>query len=366
MTITISSGAPAAFAVTVQRDGRPVPIPSGAPIKGAVLSADGRSHLVPPFDVTEDLGGAAWGEGVVSVQLTADQVALIPGPEAMFALTSPAGIKRYRLVVEQELLGTRTSLFVKDIIVDEIRTDRLMAAAAGILQDVQVSDEYLWGKVQVAEAEMAHTLRVPLVPTKFFPHAPTPEQIAALDGMAWGIDPGYDYDPTLFQRDKWGYMVTRNRPLIAVERLRMVYPTQDQGYFDMPQDWLRLDEKYGHVRIVPSSNAMVTAMSGFGFSALAAGNVVPSMMQLYYTAGLTDAARDFPELVDAIKKMAVLKIVGDAFLPQSGSISADGLSQSLSVDMSKYSEMVDETINGAKGSNGGLMAKLHGIRLVVA
>ena len=61
----------------------------------------------------------------------------------------------------------------------------------------------------------------------------------------------------------------------------------------------------------------------------------------------------------------MLKIVADAFLPQSGSISADGLSQSLSVDMSKYSEFIDEALNGPHGSNGGLMTKIHGIRSMV-
>jgi hypothetical protein len=61
----------------------------------------------------------------------------------------------------------------------------------------------------------------------------------------------------------------------------------------------------------------------------------------------------------------VLKVIDDGFLPQSGSISADGLSQSLSVDMDKYHDAIGRTLNGGKGSNGGLMTAIHGIRVGV-
>jgi hypothetical protein len=57
--------------------------------------------------------------------------------------------------------------------------------------------------------------------------------------------------------------------------------------------------------------------------------------------------------------------VEDAFVPQSGSISADGLSQSLSVDVSKYHDAVDAILNGPPNSNGGLMTRIHGIRMGV-
>jgi len=49
--------------------------------------------------------------------------------------------------------------------------------------------------------------------------------------------------------------------------------------------------------------------------------------------------------------------------PNSASISADGLSQSLSVDMEKYRGAIEATLFGPKGSNGGLMTAIHGIRL---
>jgi len=106
-------------------------------------------------------------------------------------------------------------------------------------------------------------------------------------------------------------------------------------------------------------------MAGMVMMNLAGGRTIPSMVHLEYDAGLTDVENNWPELLDCIKKMAVLKVVADAYLPQSGSISADGLSESISVDMTKYHDTVEHIINGADGSNGGLMARIHGIRAMV-
>jgi hypothetical protein len=63
-------------------------------------------------------------------------------------------------------------------------------------------------------------------------------------------------------------------------------------------------------------------------------------------------------------KQAVIGIIEDSYLPQSGSISADGLSQSMSMDVAKYHDTVDRLLNGDNG-NGGLMARIHGIRAMV-
>lgn len=360
---TIIAGSDAAFTVTVQANGSPVPL-SGA-LSARVFSMDGRTELVPSKELDSAAPGANWPAGVVAVTFdSADTEPLLPG-DAMLVLVGPFGIRRFRLIVETLFAPTRTSLFIKDIVIDEIRQDRLMAAAAGVLQDVKVSDDYLWDKIRSAESELSHTLRVPLVPTRFFPVHPTQDEIDALDGMAWAVEVGTDYDPTMFDRDKWGFIVTRQRPIISVERMRFVYPTQDMGYYDIPPAWLTFDAKYGHIRIVPNSSAVLTSMSGFILTNLAAGRVIPSMVQYVYTAGLTDVANTYPELLDCIKKSAVCKVVADAYLPQSGSISADGLSESVSVDLSKYHEAIDHIVNGPPGSNGGLMSKIHGVRMMV-
>lgn len=360
---TIIAGSDAAFTVTVQENGAPVPV-TGA-VSARVFSMDGRTELVPSKAVDSAAPGANWPAGVVAVSFdAADTEPLQPG-EAMLVLVGGFGIRRYRLIVETLFEPTRTSLFIRDIVVDEVRRDRLMAAAAGVLQDVKISDDYIWDKIRAAESEISHSLRVPLVPTRFFPRQPTPEQLEALNGMAWEVEVGTDYDPSMFDRDKWGFIVTRQKPIISVEQMRFVYPTQDMGHFDIPLDWLTWDAKYGHIRIVPNSSAVLTSFSGFVLTNLIAGRVIPSMVQYIYTAGLVDVQRNYPELLDCIKKSAVCKIVADAYLPQSGSISADGLSESVSVDLAKYHEAIDHILNGPPGSNGGLMSKIHGVRIMV-
>lgn len=359
---TIIAGSPAQFTVTVQTNGQPLAVSSAS---ARVFTMDGKSELVAAIELAADAPGAEWPAGHVGVDLPETSTKDLDPGDAMLVLQGNFGIKRFRLIVETLFSPTRTSLFIKDIVIEEMRTDRLMAAAAGALQDVNVSDDYIWDKVRAAESEIAHTLRVPLVPTRFFPNPPTQEELDALDGMAWAVEVGTDYDPTMFERDKWGFIVTRQKPIISIDRMRFAYPTQGAGFFDIPQQWLTFDAKYGHIRIVPSTNAILTNMSGFVMTNMAAGRTIPSMIQFTYTAGLTDVANTYPELLDAIKKKAVLKVIGDAYLPQSGSISADGLSQSMSVDMDKYHDTVDHIINGATGSNGGLMAKIHGVRLMV-
>lgn len=356
----IVSGSAANLSLNVQLNGAPVAVAGG--VTARVFSMDGRTELVASITLASDTAGADWTAGIVVVPLTGEQTSALPVGDAMAVLAGPFGLRRYRLVVETLALGTRTSLFIRDIVVDEIRSDRLMSAAAGVLQDIKVSDQYLWEKVRAAEAELSHTLRVPLVPTRYFPIQPTAGELTALGDMPWEIEPGYDYDPAMFERDKWGYIVTRQRPVISVEYMRFAYPTQEVGFFDVPLDWLRIDGRAGHLRIVPSSSAILMGTAGFAMTSMLNRRNIPAMVQITYTAGLKDAYADYPELIDVIKKKAVLKIVADAFLPQSGSISADGLSESMSVDMTKYSESIDEIINGPKGANGGLMTKIHGIR----
>ena len=249
--------------------------------------------------------------------------------------------------------------------VKKLRTDRLMLAATASMPSVALSDDYLWEKLRSAESDIGHTLRVPLGPTTFFPDQPTQDQIDALNGGAWAIDPGYDYEPQSFSSDKWGMIKLRNKPLISVSRIRFAYPGGTGSSYELPVDWVGMDRKTGTIQFVPTNTAFAAPLNAFVMQAMGAGRTIPLAVQVSYVAGLLNAASDFPELLDAVMKTAVLKILEDAFLPQSGSISADGLSQSMSVDMDKHHDSVDRILNGGKGSNGGLMTAIHGIRVGV-
>lgn len=246
-----------------------------------------------------------------------------------------------------------------------MRRDRLLAAAGVLRKAAKFSDDYLWEKLRVAESEIARTLRVPLVPTQFFPIAPTEAEISALNGMPWGIDPGYDMGPENNAGDRWGMISVRNKPIIDIQRYRFAYPAVDGMAYDVPLSWLRPDKKYGQISVVPASFSISVPLSGIVMQALSGGRTVPLMLQINYTAGLENVARDWPELLDAVKKLAVLKCIEDSFPPQSASVSGDGLSQSMSIDCDKYRETVDHILNGGKGSHGGLMTAIHGVRAMV-
>ena len=364
---TIIAGQAASFTLTLKRDGAPISVQSSSTVTAQIFDASGLVSLTGVISLSSSVAGADWPGGVIGVALTSAE-SDIPAGEAIMVITStaPSLARRFRLLVEAAGAFARSPLFVKDIAVERMRADSLMMAASGVLPSITVTDDYIWSKLRSAESEMSHELRVPLVPTKFFPSDPTPQEIAALAGMPWGIDPGYDYDPGNFQyNDKWGFIRTRNKPLHSVSRVRFAYPGGPTAYYDLPLDWLRMDKKYGQIQFVPSSTAFAAPLNAFVMQAIGAGRTIPLAMQLTYVAGLDNAASVYPELIDAIYKKATVKVVEDLFLPQSGSISADGLSQSISADMDKYRDSVDHIINGGKGSNGGLMTAIHGVRLGV-
>lgn len=248
--------------------------------------------------------------------------------------------------------------------VQALRANPMLMRAAGLSPSVPISDDDLWGKLRAAEAEAQRTLRVKFRPTAYFPVDPTADELAALAGMPWEYDPGYDFGPDNFMEDKWGFVALRNKPLISVASMKMVYPNPGGVSFEFPAEWLRMDRKYSHIRIVPTTVLSVASLSA-SVMQLFSSRTIPQAMEVRYVAGLANAAADYPDLVDLVMKMAALKIMGDRFLPASQSVSADGLSQSFSNDMEKHYDSINLILNGPKGSNGGLMAAIHGVRMNV-
>ena len=244
---------------------------------------------------------------------------------------------------------------------ESLRRDRVVLVAKNYLGKVDFSDDFLLGKIIAAEADVARQLKAPLEPTTIFPYAPSEAEIAGLDGKPWMEEPGYDYDPEFFQANRFGYIITRQRPIVSVEFVRFAYPSPQNQVFAIPNDWLRIDKKYGHVRLVPAGTAFAAPLGAFLLQALGGGSTIPAMIQVKYVAGLTDARKSWPDLIDVILKKAVLGLLGDAFVPGSASVSADGLSRSVAVDLAKYEEIVAQKLFGPKGSNGGLWTAIHGV-----
>jgi len=236
----------------------------------------------------------------------------------------------------------------------------LIEAAGSYINVAAIHNDTLYRKLLAAEKSAQRRLRVFLEPTKVFAGEPTAGELAALPtGALWVEESGYDYEPDRWNTDQWGYLVLRNIFVSKVDSVQFVYPAPASALFTIPPSWIRLDKKAGHIRFVPAGTAMSGAtFSAFILSAMYGGRTVPQMIQVRYTAGLADAAEDYPDLIDLIYKMAIVLAINDSFPAQSGSISSDGLSQSNSLDMSKWQEVIDASLENMRDS-------MHGVRCMV-
>ena len=242
------------------------------------------------------------------------------------------------------------------------RSERLLAAAP---ERADLSDAALLDRLRTAEKEVGRKLRVQLEPTEIIGNDATPAEIAALNGAPYIQEPGYDYDPSFFQGERWGAIQLRHKPVLAVHEIVFVYPSPFTARYTVPSGWIRVDRRAGRINLVPTGGYFGLPLAPYVMQVLGGGRSIPFMIQVRYRTGLADVRGDWPDILDVIYKSAALSILEDAFAPQSGSISGDGLSQSLSVDMAKHREVVDLKLFGKDGSNGGLRAAIHGIPMMV-
>jgi hypothetical protein len=244
-----------------------------------------------------------------------------------------------------------------DLTLAEVRQNRL---SSSLLSGLCLSDSYLETQLRAAEAEAAMALRVFLSSTVVLPETATESEKEALDeaGTAWVEEPGYDLEGDFFSGERWGYLVTRHRPIISVQSMQFVYPQPYSGVFSVPLDWVRTDKKYGHIRLVPGTQAFAAPLSAWVMQVMGAGRTIPQMIQLRYTAGLRNAAVQYPELPDLVQRMAMLRVIHNQFPATSGSISADGLSESSSVQLDQYQQDIDASLER-------LRQMIHGVQLMV-
>lgn len=236
--------------------------------------------------------------------------------------------------------------------VADMQAERLRLSSGSYFKVAELSATYIYAKLLAAEAEVSRRLRVRLEPTIVFAGEPTADEITAAGETPWLEEAAYDYEPDLWTPEDWGYLVLRNKPVSRIDLVEFIYPSPVAGVFRLPESWIRLDKKYGHVRFVPTGSALsVGAFGSMVLSMMSGGRNVPQMIRVRYRTGLTTVP---PDLVDLIKKFATLKILEDAFIEQSGSISADGLSQSVSLDLDKYNEAFDKKLESFRQS-------IHGV-----
>ena len=363
--LILTPGQPAELAITLRRNSSAWPIPAGAAVTVTLVSAaDVSIALIPAQPVLSTSPGQQWATGGMVVAYEALQTALLtPGPVLLIvSVLPPLALtpELFLFPVEVATPADTSALFVRGPAIARLRQDRLLQVVETYAPGTIFSDDYLWDKLRVAEAEAERRLRVPFSPVEIIPQGSN-EDTDALDaaGIRWIEEPGYDFDPDLFKGETWGLIETRQRPIIRIDAIQFAWPAPGMGSaFTVPRSWLRIDKKYGRLNLVPTQNLLMLPLNTFILSALSGGRNVPLMMQIRYAAGLKNTAQDYPDLVDLVSRMAVLSLLADLFLPQSGSISADGLSQSMSLDLDKYRQGVEDRLEA-------LRQAFHGVRHMV-
>lgn len=246
-------------------------------------------------------------------------------------------------------MATKTGIKVA-----EIKTERLFGLLCHLAPSGGWSDVYLEQKIREAEDEFERDMGLLLRPQKI-KCEPSP------DDTDWDIEESaYDYDTHFFSDERWGYLRLRRYPVQSVERMFFSYPNRQQIVFEVPLSWIRKEKQYGLIRLVPDKQAAFAAFNSYILSIFSGGRGVPQSIVVEYTAGLTEKQlqEDYADVLEWIKRQAVVNIAADGLMPGSLSNSADGFSQSISAKLSDYRDDQDKKFQHMK-------QKIKGVRLAI-
>lgn len=156
------------------------------------------------------------------------------------------------------------------------------------------------------------------------------------------IEDPYDYDVKDYVQ--WGFIILRRKPVVSVERVRLIYPT-GQVILTYPNEWVKLYAKFGQLQIVPMAGATQPLIGqGSMYLPLMSGSLqsnVPQLIHVDYTAGLSVIPDDLKDALYKLGAVEVLKAAGAGKAPGVASLStaADGLSESTTLTQSANSQM---------------------------
>jgi len=338
------------ISLTLRSGGTPITIDPTASVTVQLFTSNGTTAISGVVPVDPYATGANWANGIVVVDLTAQDTINVTPPSVVFLVTAIInGRTKTWSASVQSIDGApvvMSALSDKTTAVGKLRSALMLGVASKLNIDPSlIIDDELWDYWLASEADAGRRLAVPLQPTQIFDHQPTSDEINALSGMPYMVEPGYDMPPDFFGSQSWGAIKLRHCPAIQVQRIRLVYPSMDQEMFEIPLSWVKLDNKYGMMHIIPGPNQNTMPLSVFMMQAISAGVQIPHVLRVTYQAGINGQSPEFYDLADLIKQLALLRIMQNAFAPMSGSISADGLSQSYSMDIIKFQDDIDKRLS---------------------
>lgn len=272
-------------------------------------------------------------------------------------------------------LPTSSALFPdKTAALVALRADLALGAAKYMPAASIADDTLLWGKLLAAEAEAERLLKCFFSAVEVIPDDAPQSEIDALETASkrYVQESAFDFESGMFLPDEFGFIALGHRPVQQVRSVSVKVPSPFLSSFDVPVNWFRLNKKYGQLRFFPTTTPIATPLGAYGIGFMSGGSY-PNAIGVRYVTGLKNAsgaltstaALVWNDLVEVVKKLAIMHMLQSSFPGASESISADGLSQSKSIDMDKWQGMIDTMLFGPKGSNGGLYTSIHGIMMGV-
>ena len=158
----------------------------------------------------------------------------------------------------------------------------------------------------------------------------------------------------------WGWLQLYKVPVQAVIALRGAYPN-GTNVITYPGEWISVRGESGQINVIPNQGGLGAVIVGQGgdFLPLIMGGTshVPNLWQVDYVAGMD--TENMPRMVvEAIAKMAcidLLAIFSDLVRPvgvSSESVSADGLSQSMSYQAPAFASRITQYNSDLYGPQG--------------
>lgn len=252
--------------------------------------------------------------------------------------------------------------------------------------------QFIAQKIAVAEDYLERELALRWKPTRVFSdvfarlRAMQPTSRLALfeksDQHPTGFDrltdiaePAYDYTMDFWAEERWGFMQLNYRPVRDVSKFVFAFPGA-MPVWEPPLTWLRLDQKFGTIQLVPSTaEAVYVSFNAFLLGTLAGGRGLPQSIYVDYEVGfdadeLTSNHQDLLELVRLTATLSIFGIAQTAIAPGgagSTSLGLDGLSRSVgfSGKWGPYSGRIELAMERAKVLLDSWKRRERGVPMVV-
>lgn len=187
-------------------------------------------------------------------------------------------------------------------------------------------------------------------------------------------EPAYDYGRDFWSDGAWGWLDLSHRPVRDITQVVFAFPGT-QPIYRVPDNWLRLDRKFGRLQMVPSSSTAVYAVFNAVFLGILAGaRGVPQSIYVDYVTGYSheEWIAHGQDLLQALRLQACLGLLGIggtamAQGQQNLNLGMDGLSTSrgyMSGKFGPYTARIELAMAEIKDTMENWQRREHGVPMI--